>query len=36
MKEEILEPGELVELGKLLILVRDELGLKQKELVNSK
>jgi transcriptional regulator with XRE-family HTH domain len=32
MKDEILKPGELVELGKRLILVREQLGLKQKQL----
>jgi transcriptional regulator with XRE-family HTH domain len=32
MKEEILNPGELVEIGKRLKLVREELGLKQKQL----
>lgn len=32
MKEEILKPGELVGVGKRLILVRGQLGLKQKQL----
>jgi len=32
MIDEILIPGELVELGKRLILVREQLGLKQKQL----
>lgn len=32
MKDEILKPGELVEPGKRLILVREQLGLKQNQL----
>ena len=32
MKDEILKPGELVGVGKRLILVRDKLGLRQKQM----